>query len=269
MRASHQSLLLPIIVAMVFALWSCGDRQQTGQEPGKSGAGQSSPTKDNATMPLPGERQDAAGQNQTEPSPKQEPAEAVPAQEEPQDKAVGEGQKETGQQAGSEQSGEAQPAPKPEAQVEPQPAPKPEAQVKPQPAPKPEAQVKPQPAPKPQPKAAAQAMPPDPMLLKAPEGVAMKQAPVSFSHKSHSALECAACHHTWDGKGAIGGCMEKGCHDLAEAVTPQEKKSPAFFYNAFHARGSQISCVGCHGELKKAGQPTGPTGCQECHPKQG
>jgi hypothetical protein len=261
MRANHPLFLVMIIAALVIALWSCGDRQQTGQEPGKPDAGQSSPTKDNATMPLQGERQDAAGQNQTEPSPKQEPAEAVPGQEEPQDQTVGEGQKKTGQPTGTEQTGEAQPAPKPEAQVEPQPTPKPEAQVKPQPAPKQ--------APKPQPKAAAQVLPADPMLLKAPEGVAMKQAPVSFSHKSHAALECAACHHTWDGKGAIGGCMDKGCHDLAEAVTPQEKKSPAFFYNAFHARGSQISCVGCHGELKKAGQPTGPTGCQECHPKQG
>jgi hypothetical protein len=249
MRANHHLFLVLMIAAMVFALWSCGDRQQTGQEPGTTGAGQSSPTQENATMPLQGDRQDAAGQNQTEPSPKQDPAEAVPAQEEPQDQAVGEVQKETGQPTGTEQSGEAQPAQKPEAQVEPRPAPKPVA--------------------KPQQKAAAQALPADPMLLKAPEGVAMKQAPVSFSHKSHSALGCAACHHTWDGKGAIGGCMDKGCHDLTEAVTPQEKKSPAFFYNAFHARGSQTSCVGCHGELKKAGQPTGPTGCQECHPKQG
>jgi hypothetical protein len=96
----------------------------------------------------------------------------------------------------------------------------------------------------------------------------MKQAPVSFSHGSHSDLECTACHHMWDGKGDIGGCMDQGCHDLVQAVTPQERRDPLYFYNAFHARTSLISCVGCHSDGRKAGLPTGPVGCQECHTRE-
>jgi hypothetical protein len=112
---------------------------------------------------------------------------------------------------------------------------------------------------------AAQPAAPKEMILKAPEGMVAKQAPVVFSHESHKALECQACHHTWDGKGEIGGCMDQGCHDVIDAKTPEEKKNPNYFYNAFHDRKSTFSCVGCHSELKKAAKPTGPIGCKDCH----
>ena len=112
---------------------------------------------------------------------------------------------------------------------------------------------------------ASQPAVPGEMILKAPEGVEAKQPPVTFSHEAHKDLDCKACHHEWDGKGEIGGCMDQGCHDIIDAKTPQEKKDPRFYYNAFHDRKSTISCVGCHSELRKAEKPTGPIGCKECH----
>jgi hypothetical protein len=106
---------------------------------------------------------------------------------------------------------------------------------------------------------------PGDMILKAPEGVEAKQPPVAFSHEAHKELECQACHHEWDGKGEIQGCMAQGCHDVLVAETPEARKNPMYYYNAYHDRKSTISCVGCHSELKKAEKPTGPIGCKDCH----
>ncbi|MFW6324500.1 MAG: cytochrome c3 family protein [Desulfovibrionales bacterium] len=106
---------------------------------------------------------------------------------------------------------------------------------------------------------------PGDMVLAAPEGVTAKQAPVPFSHESHSAVECTSCHHTWDGEGEIQSCMAEGCHDMIEAKSPQDRRDIAFYYNAFHDRMAEPSCVGCHNNLKKAGKGTGPTGCKDCH----
>ncbi|MFP4072340.1 MAG: cytochrome c3 family protein [Desulfovibrionales bacterium] len=105
------------------------------------------------------------------------------------------------------------------------------------------------------------------MVLKAPEGVEMKQSPVDFSHTTHADLECTACHHEWDGESEVQSCSAEGCHDIFEAKSPKDKRDPRFFYNAWHDRKSEISCVGCHAALKKAGEATGPIGCADCHPK--
>jgi hypothetical protein len=106
---------------------------------------------------------------------------------------------------------------------------------------------------------------PDDMILKPPPGTEAKQPPVTFSHQAHKDLECQACHHTWDGKGEIQSCAAQGCHDIFEAETPAERRDPKFNYNAWHDRKSTISCVGCHSEMRKAGEPTGPVGCKDCH----
>ncbi|MFW6324771.1 MAG: cytochrome c3 family protein [Desulfovibrionales bacterium] len=111
--------------------------------------------------------------------------------------------------------------------------------------------------------------PPSDLVLRAPEGVDAKQGPVDFSHIAHEQLECGACHHTWDGEGPIQGCMSQGCHDLIDPKSPQEKRDPAYYYTAFHARGSELSCVGCHTSMKRRGESFGPTGCQDCHSNEG
>ncbi|WP_319780925.1 cytochrome c3 family protein [Maridesulfovibrio sp.] len=104
---------------------------------------------------------------------------------------------------------------------------------------------------------------PGDMVLKAPAGAKMTKSPVAFSHKGHTALDCAKCHHKWDGKGEIKNCSVEGCH----ADTSKEgKKKPTSFYSAFHAK-ADTSCVGCHKAMKKAKKATGPTKCGDCHPK--
>lgn len=104
---------------------------------------------------------------------------------------------------------------------------------------------------------------PGDMVLKAPAGAKMTKAPVDFSHKGHAAIDCAKCHHTWDGKAEVKKCSAEGCH---VDTSKKGKKKPTSFYSAFHAK-SDMSCVGCHKALKKAKKATGPTKCGDCHPK--
>jgi hypothetical protein len=109
----------------------------------------------------------------------------------------------------------------------------------------------------------------DEILLKAPaEYGEMREAPVLFSHKSHSAFACGECHHDADHKPKdesqkMLGCMTEGCHDMAVAATPQDRRDIKYFYKAYHDQ----CMTGCHRTLAQAGQPTGPTACPDCHPK--
>jgi outer membrane biosynthesis protein TonB len=240
MKTIRPYFLVLLAMVAVLMLWSCEGQQPSTQEKAPPAAEQ--PATKNNGLDI---EQPASEPQEPSRTPVPETEEGVPS--EPAPEAQPEAQKK-----------EDEPAPETEEQLAPRPEPKPQAQPKPEPETTAQVEEKP----------SAVAVPADPMLLTAPEGTVMKQAPVAFSHKRHSALECTACHHTWDGQGAIGGCMDQGCHDLTDAKTPQERKDPTYFYNAFHSRGSEISCVGCHGEMRKAGQPTGPVGCQECHPKQ-
>lgn len=100
------------------------------------------------------------------------------------------------------------------------------------------------------------------MEITVPEGATATKSPVAFSHTGHAALDCQACHHKWDGASPVQGCATDGCHTDVAA-----KKGDDSFYMAFHDRGSETSCVGCHFALKKAGSPTGPVSCNDCHPK--
>jgi hypothetical protein len=230
-RSPFAGILLTLL--MIVTLWGC-EREQPSHEV------QQPPAVDRPAPPQ---------ESVPEPTEPAAPSEPAPAEEAmPEEPAV-----EPDPQPGAHEA-ETEPAPAVTPEPEPRPAPAPEQPQAP-PAPGKES-------------AALPKIPSDPMVLTAPEGVEMKQAPVSFSHGSHSDLECTACHHMWDGKGDIGGCMDQGCHDLVQAVTPQERRDPLYFYNAFHARTSLISCVGCHSDGRKAGLPTGPVGCQECHTRE-
>ena len=104
---------------------------------------------------------------------------------------------------------------------------------------------------------------PGDMVIKVPAGAKSTKTPVKFSHKGHAAVDCATCHHTWDGKAAIKKCDSEGCHIDA---SKKGKKEPTSFYSAFHAKKDN-SCVGCHKAMKKAKKNTGPTKCGDCHPK--
>lgn len=104
---------------------------------------------------------------------------------------------------------------------------------------------------------------PGDMVLKAPAGTKMKKSPVDFSHKAHAAVDCAKCHHKWDGKSEVKKCSAEGCH---ADTSKKGKRKPTSFYSAFHAK-ADYSCVGCHKGMKKAKEATGPTKCSDCHPK--
>jgi len=99
---------------------------------------------------------------------------------------------------------------------------------------------------------------PGDMKLVAPAAWKATKPAVPFSHAAHAKDDCTACHHTWDGKGAIQSCAVPGCHDQ------EGKKGEHAFYTAFHSKGSDRSCLGCH---KTANQPGGkaPLGCKDCH----
>ena len=95
-----------------------------------------------------------------------------------------------------------------------------------------------------------------------------KMGKVTFLHKLHSQLqdvgglvqvECATCHHTYEGTGAIKPCQE--CH----AKKPGELMENApKIKDAFHLR-----CQGCHKYTTvEMGKPAGPVKkCKLCHIK--
>jgi hypothetical protein len=111
-----------------------------------------------------------------------------------------------------------------------------------------------------------------------------KRSEVAFPHAAHFSYSCRECHHKWTGKEAIQSCTTSGCHDL-DKVPMDENGKPAkdevlkarYYKNAFHD-----ACIGCHKEIKAKNKamessaaalgeklpPTGPTGCNQCHPKE-
>jgi hypothetical protein len=81
----------------------------------------------------------------------------------------------------------------------------------------------------------------------------------------------------------LTGCMTSGCHDLAALPKKGEGKpvdaeaAMKYYKTAYHEM-----CIGCHKEIKQKNKAlaasgkvledklpsTGPTSCNECHPKE-
>ncbi len=105
-----------------------------------------------------------------------------------------------------------------------------------------------------------------------------KKTLVTFTHKKHNVkykIGCAECHHVYKGGKNVwkeGAKVQKcdACHKEAKAPKVKEgEKGPSkkekikkYHYSAIHE-----NCKACHKDLKKAGKPTGPTTCKDCHPK--
>ncbi|UZP66223.1 cytochrome c3 family protein [Desulfovibrio mangrovi] len=106
--------------------------------------------------------------------------------------------------------------------------------------------------------------PADPISITVPEGTALKKSIVSFPHAKHAGETCVTCHHTMEKNPEQLTCSSKGCHDLGNPTTKEEKKSMVYFRNAYHA-DVPASCNGCHKARKKEGKPAGPTDCKGCH----
>ncbi|MCG6909549.1 MAG: cytochrome c3 family protein [Deltaproteobacteria bacterium] len=115
--------------------------------------------------------------------------------------------------------------------------------------------------------------------LEAPEGAETQRSEVEFPHSVHFDFNCKRCHHTWDAESAILSCTTAGCHDLTAVPEGGLKSGEAvrYYKSAFHG-----TCIGCHKEIKAHNreleksmatlreplQPSGPTGCIGCHPKE-
>ncbi|THB65010.1 MAG: cytochrome C [Desulfovibrio sp.] len=66
---------------------------------------------------------------------------------------------------------------------------------------------------------------------------------VTFNHSSHADLDCAKCHHQWDGASDITGCATPGCHDVFDKQDRTERS----LYHVIHKGSGDIGgCVSCH-----------------------
>ena len=87
----------------------------------------------------------------------------------------------------------------------------------------------------------------------------MRKAPSPLSHKKHvdTGIKCAECHHTWDEAKDKAPKKCESCHGLEKEGKKLSLKK------AFHR-----NCQGCHKDLDKKGEKTGPTRkCNDCHIK--
>lgn len=102
-------------------------------------------------------------------------------------------------------------------------------------------------------------VPGDDFMIPKPEGIEIKEKTLPFSHSTHSIYGCVQCHKTGD---VTQGCTDAGCHDLLVPATPEERRDIRYFEKAYHDR-----CIGCHRDLRKAGNEIVPVACVGCHPR--
>ncbi|MDX9785954.1 MAG: cytochrome c3 family protein [Desulfobacterales bacterium] len=122
------------------------------------------------------------------------------------------------------------------------------------------------------------------LTLEPLSGAEQLRASVEFPHGTHFSYACQRCHHTWTGKETVQNCTTSGCHDqlktpqTADADTSPDKLALKYYKKAYHEL-----CIGCHKQIKQENKAlelsktqltaelpkTGPTGCIECHPKEG
>lgn len=98
-----------------------------------------------------------------------------------------------------------------------------------------------------------------PMELKAGTSERMH---VMFPHTAHRGVSCMQCHHEMGETGRYVACTE--CH----ATPGAKERDPMSMYMAFHAKGTDRSCYGCHARMVEAypakyGQKF--AGCRPCH----
>ena len=83
---------------------------------------------------------------------------------------------------------------------------------------------------------------------------------VVFNHNTHKSVKCRTCHHIVDDQGQrYVKCTRDGCH----ALKGSRQRDIMSAFMAYHDRGTDVSCYGCHQE-KRAEYPSF-RGCQPCH----
>ena len=119
--------------------------------------------------------------------------------------------------------------------------------------------------------------------LKPDPSVEQKRSSVEFNHGKHLNYDCRRCHHKWETNTKIANCTTSDCHDLLKAPKRPTKyldyteEGIRYYKYAYHQ-----NCIGCHKDIKvqreklasvnlaseKEMPKTGPTSCNECHPKE-
>lgn len=83
---------------------------------------------------------------------------------------------------------------------------------------------------------------------------------VIFNHGTHKGVKCRICHHIRDDEGQrFVKCTREGCHDIPGA----RERDPMSMFMAYHARGTDRSCYGCH-KMEADSHPEF-RGCRPCH----
>lgn len=95
------------------------------------------------------------------------------------------------------------------------------------------------------------------------EGGKSKLMSVVFSHKAHygKGFSCITCHHESSTDTPYSSCRD--CHSEPGA----NERDPMSMFMAFHAKGTNRSCYGCHTMLVEKNPGGYPLfkGCRPCH----
>lgn len=83
---------------------------------------------------------------------------------------------------------------------------------------------------------------------------------VTFNHNTHKSVKCRTCHHIKDDEGMrYVKCTREECHSLKGS----RQRDPMSAFMAYHARGTDRSCYGCH-QQERSKYPSFK-GCRPCH----
>lgn len=95
------------------------------------------------------------------------------------------------------------------------------------------------------------------------EGGESERMSVIFSHSSHrdKGFNCKTCHHESSSNTPYSSCRE--CHSTTGAGERDEMS----MFMAFHAKGTDRSCYGCHNKLAEQhpARYASFQGCKPCH----
>lgn len=95
------------------------------------------------------------------------------------------------------------------------------------------------------------------------EGGTSERMTVVFTHKSHrnKGYGCKTCHHESSDDIPFSTCRD--CHSTPGA----RERDPMSMFMAFHAKGTDRSCYGCHSRLAEQDPTAYPQfkGCRPCH----
>lgn len=83
---------------------------------------------------------------------------------------------------------------------------------------------------------------------------------VVFNHSTHKQVQCRTCHHIVDDEGKrYVKCTREECH----SIPGSRERDPMSAFMAYHAKGTDRSCYGCH--LERRAKYPSFRGCQPCH----